>query len=1019
MDLMKLDLFQQAKYKESLKRLESAVEVGLNLLDNIKSTITSAKEISAVASFLKSIDNVKASYSSRKPIIGVVGSTGAGKSSLINALLDHESLVPTNCMRACTAVITEIQYNHSTNEDEKYRAEVEFIKAAEWGKEIRILLDDISSAGTTNIDINGESPVAVAYSKLRTLYPDISKDDLLKGKHTAQSLAHDPSVAQLLGSTAKVSASTTEEFEKCLQKYIDAKKSEDDTDEKDESVAHWPLVKVVRIFVKVPVLDTGLVIVDLPGTQDSNAARSAVAAKYIEKCTGLWVIARIVRATDDKIAQKLMGQSFRRQMQIDGTFSAVTFICSQSDIFSVTEMLRAMPDGEKAKATNKKLANLELELKKLNEDPQAIKSRISELAKLIESREKDIRFLEAEIAGTNPYGEGKINFRSAQKGNKRKQRAAVVVARKRAQRTHDESEDSDSSDSSEEELETADGENEEQLTLEEARQRLKKLKEQAAAWDEKAAQKKKSAPLKKKKNEVEQEIKDLKVLLQFECLDFRNRYSTPNIQRQFADGVKEIDEEMAFERDADNFDPDCKMRNYDEVAQQLPVFCVSSQGYQRLCGRLKEDQDKKFPCFRNAGDTQIPQLQAHARSIATSMRQGECRSFLDNLSQCLTSLMVQVVLAAEPLKMADDLKEMELAFLETCVLKLRKGVKGTLDHKFSRWNERLKLDILDKFPGAVRFASDQATETVAGWEKPKEEGGLVWSTYRATCVREGVFEGSCGPRDLNQELIAPLMSPFSVSWEALFTKYLPKRIDAVADDLARQLFEFQAGIQKRQAITKTPTYGMVAQQTKSFAEGLKNTTAVRTELSFGQKDASRLFLPPVNEAMSGIYAICGKERGKGTWKRMQEAMRSYIENHRQEMFEKATTSVEVRLVQMMDHIQTTMSTYILTAVDSIDQDHRSMIEGKNIFETFVAVRKELQSILEGADERLQAIAEAPDDDSDLPKPMGLRKPTPPAPSASAPAPEDKKPKVEVSFDIKPSAFDDLNRASSIKAEPEN
>ncbi|KAM7222463.1 hypothetical protein V8F06_002241 [Rhypophila decipiens] len=985
MDLMKLDLFQQAKYKESVKHLESAVEVGFNLLDNIKSTITSAKEISAVASFLKSIDNVKASYSSRKPIIGAVGSTGAGKSSLINALLDHESLVPTNCMRACTAVSTEIQYNHSTNEDEKYRAEVEFIKAAEWEKEIRILLDDISSAGTTNSDINSESPAGVAYSKLRTLYPDISKDDLLKGKHTAHSLAHDPSVAHLLGSTAKVSASTSEDLLESLEEYIDSTK-------KDGSVANWPLVKVVRVFAKVPVLESGLVIVDLPGTQDSNAARLAVAAKYIEKCTGLWVITQIIRATDDKIAQKLMGQSFRRQMQIDGTYSVVTFICSKTDDLSVTEKLRATPEGEKAKATNEKLKKLSLELKKLQKEPQAIKSRIAELAKLIESREKDIRFLEAEIAGTNPYGEGKINFTSAQKGNKRKQRAAAIVARKRAQRTHDESEDSDSSDSSEEELETADGENEEQLTLEEARQRLKKLKEeQAAAWDEKAAQ---------KKNEVDQEIKDLKVLLQFECLDFRNRYSTPNIQRQFADGVKEIDEEMAFERDADNFDPDCKMRNYDEVAQQMPVFCVSSRGYQKLCGRL-QSLDGQYPCFRNVGDTQIPQLQAHARSIATSMRQGECRSFLDNLSQCLTSLMVQVVLAAEPLKMADDLKEMELAFLETCVLKLRKGVKGTLDHKFRRWNEKLKLDILDKFPGAVRFASDQATETVARWEKPKEEGGLVWSTYRATCVREGVFEGSCGPRDVNQELIAPLMSPFSVSWEALFTKYLPRRIDAVADD--------------------TPTYGMVAQQTKSFAEGLKNTTAVRTELSFGQKDASRLFLPPINEAMSGIYAICGKERGKGTWKRMQEAMRSYIKNHRQEMFEKATTSVEVRLVQMMGHIQTTMSTYILTAVDSIDQDHRSMIEGKNIFETFVAVRKELQGILEGADERFQAIAEGPDDDSDLPKPMGLREPTTPAPGAPAPAPapEDKKPKVDVSFDIKPSAFDDTVIAKSIKAEPEN
>jgi predicted GTPase len=43
-------------------------------------------------------------------IIGVVGNTGAGKSSVVNAMLEEERLVPTNCMRACTAVVTESMY---------------------------------------------------------------------------------------------------------------------------------------------------------------------------------------------------------------------------------------------------------------------------------------------------------------------------------------------------------------------------------------------------------------------------------------------------------------------------------------------------------------------------------------------------------------------------------------------------------------------------------------------------------------------------------------------------------------------------------------------------------------------------------------------------------------------------------------------------------------------------------------------------------------------------------------------
>ncbi len=41
----------------------------------------------------------------KETVIGVVGHTGSGKSALLNAILDEEQLVLSNCMRACTAVV--------------------------------------------------------------------------------------------------------------------------------------------------------------------------------------------------------------------------------------------------------------------------------------------------------------------------------------------------------------------------------------------------------------------------------------------------------------------------------------------------------------------------------------------------------------------------------------------------------------------------------------------------------------------------------------------------------------------------------------------------------------------------------------------------------------------------------------------------------------------------------------------------------------------------------------------------
>lgn len=58
-------------------------------------------------------------------------------------MLDEERLVPTNCMRACTAVVTELSWNESNEPESRYRAEIEFIKETDWERELRILFEEL------------------------------------------------------------------------------------------------------------------------------------------------------------------------------------------------------------------------------------------------------------------------------------------------------------------------------------------------------------------------------------------------------------------------------------------------------------------------------------------------------------------------------------------------------------------------------------------------------------------------------------------------------------------------------------------------------------------------------------------------------------------------------------------------------------------------------------------------------------------------------------------------------------
>jgi predicted GTPase len=57
-------------------------------------------------------------------VIAVVGDTGAGKSSLVNALVDQAYCLPTSGMRACTAVVVKVEQNLRNNH---YEADVEFL----------------------------------------------------------------------------------------------------------------------------------------------------------------------------------------------------------------------------------------------------------------------------------------------------------------------------------------------------------------------------------------------------------------------------------------------------------------------------------------------------------------------------------------------------------------------------------------------------------------------------------------------------------------------------------------------------------------------------------------------------------------------------------------------------------------------------------------------------------------------------------------------------------------------------
>ena len=535
------------------ERLEAAVQKAVTVLGEIEQSLRQLPTDADAQNWLAQLDELRKQAARTRTFVGVVGNTGAGKSSVINAMLDEERLVPTNCMRACTAVVTEMSYNDSKNESQRYRAEIEFIKPEEWRRELKMLFDEVFD-GNGNMDrdaYNPDTEAGIAYAKIRAVYHKYTKEMLAAS--SVDKLMKVDTVQRILGTTKRINNRDCGSFYQRLQHYVDSKEKVEldkngnkKTNPKRE-FEFWPLITVVKIYTKAEALATGVVIVDLPGVHDSNAARAAVAEGYMKQCSGLWIVAPINRAVDDKAAKNLLGSTFKRQLKYDGTYSAVTFICSKTDDISKMEAIDGLKLGSRMTDLDDRLHDIALKLRAARDRQKHIREKKADHQAAIDQVEDQLEQWEELIEKVE---DGKDVFAPKVKTKKRKRfsKAPSKSHRKRG-RLDSEEDDTDASndltDTEETELDT--GDRDKPLTSEEVHDKvdeLKKLKKEARRENSNLTEelkdvRKEIASLEEREGEVEVEQDII-------CIEGRNEYSRGAIRQDFAAGIKELDQELSL-----------------------------------------------------------------------------------------------------------------------------------------------------------------------------------------------------------------------------------------------------------------------------------------------------------------------------------------------------------------------------------------------------------------------------------------------------------------------------------------
>lgn len=93
----------------------------------------------------------------------------------------------------------------------------------------------------------------------------------------------------------------------------------------------WPLVKRVDVVGNYPQVPKGVVLVDLPGLNDPNAARVEVTREYLRSAPYVWVVFNMVRGMTKDIHSVLIDEKVLRDLLMYGNYHSLALIGTQAD----------------------------------------------------------------------------------------------------------------------------------------------------------------------------------------------------------------------------------------------------------------------------------------------------------------------------------------------------------------------------------------------------------------------------------------------------------------------------------------------------------------------------------------------------------------------------------------------------------------------------------------------------------------------------------------------------------------
>ncbi|XP_027455207.1 nuclear GTPase SLIP-GC isoform X2 [Zalophus californianus] len=324
--------------------------------------------------------------------IGLFGSTGAGKSSLINAIIQQAMFLPVSGESICTSCIVQV----SSGCCEQYEAKIHLLSDQEWKEELKNLtklLHRTEELDREEADAwDRDDAVEEAIWKLQMFYGNGAErknyEELLRAK---------PKGKIPTSRIITLKAEEAGELSVKLDPYIRTQRRDLDGESAETQI--WPLIKHVEVTLpKSELIPEGVVLVDIPGTGDFNSKRDEMWKKTIDKCSVIWVISDIERVSGGRAHEDLLNESIKACQR--GFCRDVALVVTKTDKLHLPEYLRERKVGNRAISSQREAVLERNEMIKLQRNrilKEKLKNEYLHMSGLRRFVEEKIQLLEKAI----------------------------------------------------------------------------------------------------------------------------------------------------------------------------------------------------------------------------------------------------------------------------------------------------------------------------------------------------------------------------------------------------------------------------------------------------------------------------------------------------------------------------------------------------------------------------------------------------------------------------------------------